>query len=108
MSGNVIYDFTNAEISGNIDLNTYSPYIGIGWSNSLKKSSKWHYSLDLGFLYQGQPQVSLNAQGKIGLFDINNVPGFSENLREEEQNLEDELGILQYYPVVTFGVSYAL
>lgn len=106
--GNAIYNFTNAEINGNIDLNTYSPYVGIGWSNALKKSSKWHYSFDLGFLYQGQPQVSLNAQGNIGLLDINNVPGFSENLRQEEQNLEDGLGILQYYPVVTFGVSYTL
>ena len=99
--GQVIYSLTNAKITGDIHFSRFAPYIGIGWHTTNRQ--KGTLLLDVGILFQGVPKVDLRATGRMGLLDINAVPGFAQNLEREENNLANEQQNLQYFPVIALG-----
>jgi len=91
--------YTPAQIGslhGDIDFNTISPYLGIGYSNATKNEKGWSFTTEAGVLFQGKPSVSLSTSKTIADVDLKN----------EESNIEDDLSDLQYYPVVTIGFMY--
>jgi len=54
-------------------------------------------AVDLGVFYQGSPEVTLTqSSGAVSAAD----------LAQEEKNLEDDLAVFKFYPVVTFGLFY--
>jgi hypothetical protein len=86
------------ELTGEIDLNTFAPYIGIGWGNAA--SSRISINTDLGVVFQGSPSVALNADGPLA-----NEAAFQEQLELERQSIEDDLDIYKYYPVASIGIG---
>lgn len=86
-------------IDGNVDFRTVAPYLGLGWGPSPEK--RWGVTFDVGVLFQGSPKVDLTASGAISL-----LPGFQEDLAQEEQKVQDELEGFQYYPIIGLGVYY--
>jgi hypothetical protein len=89
-------------LTGELDFEDFCPYIGIGWGNAVDKNKQWSFSFDLGVIYQGEPSVNLSATGTLS-----GNAAFQANLAREQQNLEDELEDFQFYPVVSFGISYS-
>lgn len=92
-------------------------YLGIGWGNS--SASGFMYSFELGALFAGKPNVSLNASGtaavsvlgleyQFNVQDSNNllVQTLNENLRVEEANLANDISEFEIYPVIAFGIGY--
>ena len=55
-------------------------------------------AFDLGVLYQGDPDVDLDADGTLS-----SDPTFRDALNDEREDIEDDLSFLGFYPVV--GVS---
>ena len=86
-------------IDGKIDFRTIAPYLGLGWGPSPEK--RWGFTFDVGVLFQGSPKVDLTASGPITI-----VPGFQEDLAQEEQKVQDELEGFQYYPIIGLGLYY--
>jgi len=80
--------------------NQISPYLGVGWGNAVSKNRRWIFSADLGFLFQGNPDIKLTPTGP----DANIVD--PDDLAAEERSLEDEIKYFKIYPVANVGVSY--
>ena len=60
------------------------------------------FTLDVGVLMQGEPNVDFNSTGG----DLSNDPTFQANLKQEEANAEDDIKGFTVYPVLALGVSY--
>jgi hypothetical protein len=83
-------------MSSEIDFNKIAPYIGIGLGNPMGGDSGLKFSFDIGTIYQGSPNVGLSATGLI-------EPSASQ---DQEELLEENMKWFQWYPVVTFGLTY--
>lgn len=76
-----------------------APYLGIGFDFTL--AGKFGMNLDLGVLWQGEPEVSLAADGNLAL-----DPGFQASLELERQQIEDEMSDFKAWPVISLGFVY--
>jgi hypothetical protein len=76
-----------------------APYVGVGFDFSL--FGKVGLNLDLGVLWQGEPQVSLTADGPLAA-----NPAFMADLESERQELETEFEDYKAYPVLSVGISF--
>lgn len=85
------------------------PYAGIGWGNAVAANRKVGFYVDLGVVFQGKADVTLipilPADSPINTTPIARQ-AFDILLRREEQHLEAEAADYDYYPVLSFGLSY--
>jgi len=88
-------------VTANIDFKTMVPYLGIGWGNAVGKDKRLGIVFDLGIVYQGSPDVSMQATGLVA-----SDPTFQADLAREEQELQNDVDEFKYYPVVSLGISY--
>lgn len=89
-------------ITTDIDVDNFGPYVGIGWGNPVGGETGLHWSFELGVIYQGEPSVTMTSDGTCGGF----VALCRSALDNEEEELEDDLSDLRFYPVVSLGLSY--
>ncbi len=102
-------DNTNFDIGGAIytaaDVGTLSsvtsfadtaPYVGIGFDFSV--FGKVGLNLDLGVLWQGEPDVVIDSDGLLA-----NDPGFQSALETERLELVDEMSDFKAWPVISLG-----
>jgi hypothetical protein len=83
-------------LTGRIDFNRGAPYLGVGWGNAVGARKKTSFTFELGVVFQGSPNVKLNASAGVSQSDLD----------KEERELRDELAEFKHYPVVTFGFGY--
>lgn len=76
-----------------------SPYLGIGFDFELV--NRLGLNLDLGVLWQGDPKVTLTADGSFS-----NDPTFQQRLEEERQELEKESEDFKVWPVISLGLHF--
>lgn len=76
-----------------------SPYFGIGFDFTL--AGKLGLNLDFGLLWQGEPEVTLEANGSLA-----QDPLFQAALEAERLQLEDEMSDFKAWPVVSLGIVY--
>jgi len=88
-------------LTGKMDFNEVAPYVGIGWGNPFEADEDWSFLVDIGVMFQGSPNVDLSVDGTLA-----NNAAFLADLGREEDNLEDEVEELQFYPVVSIGAAY--
>ena len=85
------------------------PYAGIGWGNAVAPNKKVGFFVDLGVVFSGEADVTLNPRIPANS-PINTTPGARAALdillRREEQDLEDDAADYDLYPVVAIGVTY--
>jgi hypothetical protein len=94
--------YTAAEVgtlSSRTSFDSVSPYAGIGFDFGL--FGKVGLNLDLGVLLQGDPKVSLAADGALS-----DNPTFMAALEEERVQLEDEVDKLKVYPVLSLALTF--
>lgn len=90
-------------ITGDVEFNPVAPYVGLGWRSNSNETG-WGIGLDLGVLYQGAPNVTnLRINAPV---DVNDVAEVQQFLREQEQEIEDELSWFQWYPVASLLLTY--
>jgi hypothetical protein len=77
-----------------------APYVGIGWAKSPANSGFAFYAT-LGVLFAGDATARLSATGPAA-----GTTQFQNNLRAEERDINDDLGVLGAYPVLQFGLQY--
>lgn len=76
-----------------------SPYFGAGYDFDVM--GRLGLSLDFGVLLQGQPEVTMSADGLLA-----NDPAFLADLDDEIADVEDEMDHLKAYPVISLGVRF--
>jgi len=79
---------------------TTSPYVGAGFDFSL--FGKVGMNLDFGVLWQGDPIVTITADGTLA-----DDPTFQSQLEMERQEIEEDFDALKAYPVVSLGFSFS-
>jgi hypothetical protein len=100
--GGVVYQADQVgKMNGDVTFSTIAPYVGIGWGNPFTAESRLSFSFDLGIAFQGKPDVSMVADGPVAA-----DPAFQENLRQEENDIKNEIDIFKYYPVISAGIAY--
>ena len=86
-------------LSSTTSFGSTSPYVGIGYD--FEVFGKVGLNLDLGLLWQGEPEVSLLADGLLA-----NDPGFQSALEAERQQLEDDISDYKAWPVISLAFVY--
>jgi len=76
------------------------PYLGLGWAKR-PSGEGWGLSIDLGAILTGSANAALSATGPIAA-----DPTFQQNLRDEENDLNDQLRRVSVFPVARLGVMY--
>ena len=92
--------YTPAQIgtlSGSVDIDGMAPYFGIGWGNPLTHNQRWGFTLDLGVAFSDSPDVSLTSS--TGIVS-------QSDLSKEIDDIEDDLDILKFYPVIYMSFFY--
>lgn len=87
------------QVSGDVSFaDKFVPYAGLGWN--IPVAPRTALSLELGVMFQGEPQLSLQADGPLASDEA-----FQSELERERRNAEEELSSLEYYPVVSLGIQ---
>jgi hypothetical protein len=84
-----------------VDFRKFAPYLGIGVGNPIRKDRKLTFIFDFGIAFQGSPDVQLSADGELA-----SDQAFQRDLKKEEEDLEDDIHEIKYYPVISFGLTY--
>lgn len=87
-------------VKGDLELNSVAPYVGLGYQGSYFKN-RLLLALEVGVLFQGRPNVEL-----IGTGTLANDPTFRAAVEREEEDVEDKLKILRFYPVIALTLTY--
>lgn len=83
-----------------VDFKKIAPYAGIGFGHSA--SSGLGFTLDIGVLMQGEPNVDLTSTGGT----LSGDAAFQAELAVEEANAEDDIKEFTMYPVIAAGLNY--
>lgn len=93
-------------LGGRIGFRRSAPYVGLGFDNSLTGAGRVSFNLDLGVMFHGHPTASLRGETTL---TGEERARFDEDVLRETQDLQDEIddlpGVVDYYPVVAFGLK---
>jgi len=99
-----------ATIDADIDINnSVAPYIGIGGGNAVGSGKGLGFWWNLGVVFGGSPEVevSSNISNDVPEALREEVEAAADRaLEDEEEDLEDELDVINIYPVGSLGLSY--
>jgi hypothetical protein len=94
-----IYDLDS--ISLDISYNTIAPYLGLGWDTTFGDADNWGFAFDLGLIYSGAPEATLQVSGLDAPAAIN-----SGDVQREQNALQNDLDSLKWWPVISAGIVY--
>ena len=98
--GGIIYPrIAVGTLTGETSFASTSPYLGIGFDFSL--FGKVGLNLDLGVLWQGEPEVTLEADGLLA-----QDPLFQASLERERQEIEEKMSDFKAWPAISLGFFY--
>jgi len=85
---------------------SFAPYAGIGWGNAISEDQRLSFSIDLGIMFTGDINVDLKASSPLADALPSVRVSLEDALKQEEQDLEDDLAVADFWPVLNLGVSY--
>ena len=94
--------FTPADVgslTSTTSFNSTAPYLGFGFDFEL--FDKAGLNLDFGVLWQGEPTVTIEADGLAA-----NLPSFQTALEAERLELQDDISDYKAWPVVSLAFVY--
>jgi len=91
-------------LTGGVDFERVSPYVGLGFGNAGRKG--WKFSLDLGALYQNTPRVNLSVQCGAAL-PAPQCATLQSDVQAEEARLKEDIKDYKWYPVLSLGIGYS-
>lgn len=100
---NTIYPATEVgSLTGKTHFNAVAPYVGIGFGNPVSKGSRWNFVANFGVMYEGNPNLTLYSSG------ASSNPALAKNIKTTQTQLNNDLRLLNWWPIISFGVSYRL
>ncbi|MCM0593759.1 MAG: hypothetical protein KA716_27585 [Gloeotrichia echinulata DEX184] len=109
--GNQTFDSNQlGEIKSKISFpNSVAPYLGIGWGNAVKPGQRFGFSVNLGVMFPGSPQVDItgSANSTLPVAQRTLIQNqLNSAIPQEKAKLENDLDWLNFYPVFSLGLSY--
>ena len=90
-------------LTGDIEVSsTLTPYLGIGFGNSVGEDQLLTFMVDFGVIFQSY-DVSLSSDG-AGM--TTKLDTFRKDLELEEENIQSDMDDFKFFPVLTFGIAY--
>lgn len=87
-------------LSGTVKANDFAPTLTVGWGGGLTKGLK--VGVEAGAMFHGSPRVrNLSANGSLA-----SDPDFQASLRDESDEIEDDIDKYKIYPVVQLSIGY--
>lgn len=95
-------------LAGRIDFASVAPYLGIGWQTLQPAEHGWHFSSDLGVMYQGSPSTMLGITGCTLPSTLCTLAAtaLAPTIAAESQRLDEQLKDYRFFPVVRIGLNY--
>ena len=91
-----------SQLGGRVKYPGLAPYVGLGYGNAAAYDARWHFAFDLGVMFQGDPDVTLNAVALQPILQSQ----LQADLDREAGKIHDTLKKYNYYPVLSIGVSF--
>jgi hypothetical protein len=88
--------------TASVDFDELCWYLGLGYGNAIGANGNWHFIFDLGVMYQGSIDITASAVA----VDPDAQSVLDRALESEITHIEDDYAWLQFYPVVSIGLSY--
>lgn len=122
--GNCTYESDPADplrIDGTVEFSSSAPYLGIGWGGNLNAEPGFYGTFDLGVLFSGSPDTSLQGQGSarnanagqaatcgdpVNYQDVSTYPEFQQEVQNAEDEVNDETDQYKLWPNIAFGLGW--
>lgn len=111
--GDSTWTSNDLSLKGTVDLAPLVPYFGVGWGNAVASNKRLGWSVELGLLLQGEPNLELLAtgtatkQGTTAVIDVTTNSEFQAELTKEKAEVQDSLDDLAtILPFLSVGLSY--
>ena len=94
--------YTSADIGALSSIVSFSgtaPYLGFGFDFALP--GRVGLNMDFGVLWQGEPEVTMNATGLLA-----NDPTFLASVETERLQLQDDFNNFKAWPVISLGIVF--
>lgn len=104
--------YTAAQIgslNGSLEFgNSVAPYVGLGWGNAVGKNHRVTFLFDIGAAYVGKSKVNLSATcgASLTVGQCATVQTrLQTDLATEQQEMQDSVGDVQWWPVISLGLG---
>ena len=94
-------DYNLDSINLDISYNTIAPYFGLGWDTTFGDRDNWGFAFDLGLIYSGSAEAALSVSGPDQVAAIG-----AGDVKKEQNELQNDLDSLKWWPVVSAGLVY--
>lgn len=92
------------EARGTAKYDSISPYLGLGLGHTLSSDGRLAFTADLGIVFTGSPKVELNATCAVPNAML--CAQIEADALAEEAELQEEADKLEYWPMLSVGISY--
>jgi hypothetical protein len=101
-------------VTGTFDMylgRKFAPSITVGFGNMLRRDSHWSIPTEIGIEYIGAPTATLNIRGTAcspvdGCTQVQTDASTQANIVQEQNDLNKDISLLRFYPILSVGVSY--
>ena len=80
---------------------SFAPYLGVGYGNVWTRGVNFYF--DLGVMFQGTPEVSLNLN--CGTASAAQCSAAQSQVAAERQRVQDKVDKYKYYPIANIGIT---
>lgn len=95
------------DIGGSISAGeSYEPYLGIGWGRKADDDPGLSLSVELGVALL-DPSAQLRANIDPGSANFTGQADLDATLKDMEDDVNNELSVLEAWPIISFGLNYA-
>lgn len=119
LNGTTYYSSTTQPVAGNLSLgvNGRNPAftMSIGWGNMIPRSGgHWSFPFEVGAIFVGPPTLNATLTGTActtspttGCVNAATDPTLQSNLTAQLVKSRNDVNVLQYWPILSFGVTYS-
>jgi len=106
INGNTYSATDVGSLKASIGFDGIAPYLGIGWGRAPQSGKGWGFDMDLGVLFQDDPNVSLTVACGATLSSAA-CATFEADAAAEEVSLKADSEEIDVFPVLSIGLSYS-
>lgn len=105
LDGQVFTASQVGSLRGTVEMgNSVSPYVGLGWGNTVDAAGRVTFLFDIGAVYMGTPEVDLVATCGAGVSTAN-CNRLQAAVQQEEDELAEDATLYEWYPVISLGIA---